>query len=50
MSRSILEAIGEAGQFDDEAGAGVAFQIDIEDAVGLSSQLPEIKREIEDKI
>ena len=50
MSRSILEAIAEAGHFDDEAGSGVAFQIDIEDAVGLSSQLPEIKREIEDKI
>ncbi len=50
LSRQILEAISEAAAFDDEAGAGVAVQIDIEDAIGLSSQINEIQREIEDKI
>lgn len=50
MSRSILEAIARAGEFEEEAGAGVAVQIDIEDAIGLSSQIEEIQREIEDKI
>lgn len=50
LSRHILEAIGEAGQFDDQPGTGIAFQVDIEDAVGLSSQIEEIQREIKDKI
>lgn len=50
LSRAILEAIGKAARFDEEKGAGVAFQIDIEDAVGLSSQMEDIQREIEDQI
>ncbi|MBR9825242.1 MAG: P-II family nitrogen regulator [Alphaproteobacteria bacterium] len=50
MSRAILEAISTAAGFDEVTGAGVAVQIDIEDAIGLSSQLEEIQREIEDKI
>lgn len=33
-SREILEAIGAACRFDADPGTGVAFQIDIEDAVG----------------
>lgn len=50
MSRQILEALDEAGRFDKEPGTGVAFQIDIEDAVGLASQIPLIEHEIEDQI
>ena len=50
MSRRILEAISEAGRFDVEEGAGVAFQIDIEDAVGLRNQIEDIQREIVDQI
>ncbi|WP_135077992.1 P-II family nitrogen regulator [Terasakiella sp. SH-1] len=46
QARRILEAICEAGNFDEEPGAGVAFQIDIEDAVGLNTQLPKIMEEI----
>lgn len=39
LSREILELIGEVGQLEsDEGAAGVAFQIDVEDAVGLSRQ------------
>ena len=38
-ARDILEQIRSAGRFDEEPGAGVAFQIAIEDAVGLTSQL-----------
>lgn len=41
-SRDILERIRDAGRFDDDPGSGIAFQIDIEDAVGLSTQLPVI--------
>ncbi|MDV7338854.1 P-II family nitrogen regulator [Terasakiella sp. A23] len=44
--RKILETICKAGNFDEEQGAGLAFQIDIEDAVGLKTQLPKIMEEI----
>ncbi len=46
QARKILEAICEAGNFDTEPGTGLAFQLDIEDAVGLSTQLPKIMEEI----
>lgn len=39
-ARRILEAIRDAARMDDEGGAGVAFQLAIEDAVGLATQLP----------
>lgn len=42
----ILERIREAGRFDDEAGAGIAFELDIDDVVGLSTQLPAIREEL----
>ena len=50
ISRHILEEIGRAGRFDEEPGSGIAFQLDIEDAVGLTSQLKTIEEEIEDEI
>lgn len=50
LSRHILEEVGRTGGFDDTPGSGIAFQIDIEDAVGLASQLETIEREIEDEI
>ena len=49
-ARDILERICEAGRFEQEPGAGIAFQIPIEDAVGLSTQLPTILEKIEDEI
>ncbi len=49
-SRRILEAIGRAGEFDTSQGAGVAFQVDIEDAVGLNTQIENIQRQIEDRV
>ncbi len=50
MSREIVEVIADIGQFDEEPGTGVAFQIDLEDAVGLASQIKTIEKEIEDEI
>lgn len=50
LSRHILESIAAAGRFDEEPGAGVAFQLDIEDAIGLRSQIGTIEEEIEDEI
>jgi hypothetical protein len=38
LSRHILELIGDIGKFDATRGAGVAFQIDVEDAIGLTRQ------------
>ncbi len=49
-AREILETIAQAGQFDSEPGAGIAFQIGIEDTVGLGTQLKTILHEIEDEI
>jgi len=34
----LLHAIAAAGRFDEERGAGIACQIDVEDAVGLTRQ------------
>ena len=45
-SRHILEAIGADCGFDTDPGAGVAFQIDIEDAIGLRAQIETIEIEI----
>ncbi len=49
-AREILETISAAGSFDEEPGAGIAFQLDIEDAVGLRSQTETLLKEIEDRI
>ena len=50
MSRNVLEEIATAGAFEEKSGTGIAFQIAIEDAIGLSHQIAEIKHEIEDQI
>lgn len=50
LSRMILETIAEVGKFDEEPGAGIAFQLAIEDAIGLKTQLSTILHEIEDEV
>ena len=50
LSRNILEAVAAAGRFEEETGTGIAFQLDIEDAIGLGAQIPIIEKEIEDQI
>ena len=49
-AREILEAIEATGNFDDNPGSGIALQIEIEDAVGLKSQLAALRHEIEEEI
>ena len=49
-SQAILERIRDVGRFDEEPGAGVAFQIAIEDVVGLSTQLPIMLKEVEKEL
>ena len=46
--RNILEEISRAGQFDDAPGTGIAFQVDVEDAVGITHQAMKISHEVED--
>ena len=50
LSRSILEGISEVAGFDSASGSGVAMQLNIEDAVGLKTQLETIEHEIENQI
>jgi CTP:molybdopterin cytidylyltransferase MocA len=50
LSRSILEGIADAGHFDAEPGSGIAVQIAIEDAVGLSSQIRELAKTVGDDL
>ncbi len=49
-ARDILERIAAAAGIDQEHGDGVAFQITIEDAVGLSTQLPKLMEELDETI
>lgn len=49
-ARDILETIAEVGKFEEEPGSGVAFQLSIDDAIGLGSQTQKIIEEIEEAI
>jgi len=50
LTRSILEAIGRAGKFDDAPGTGIALQIDVEDAVGIMHQVQKLTSIVEEEI
>jgi len=49
LSRTILETIEEVGEFN-EKGTGIAFQIDVEDAVGVSHQVQRLTQIVEEKL
>ena len=50
LSRQILETIAEVGEFDDKPGTGIAFQIDVEDAVGVSHQIQQLTSVVEEEL
>ncbi len=50
MSRMILESIARVGEFDDKPGTGIAFQLDVEDAVGISHQIRELTSVVEEEL
>jgi len=50
LSRHILEKIAKVAEFDNKSGTGIAFQIDVEDAIGVMRQVKELNQEIEDKL
>ena len=50
LSRHILEMISKAGEFDTKSGAGIAFQVDVEDVVGITHQIEQLTEKVEDKL
>ena len=50
MSRDILETIARAGGFEEHPGSGIAFSIDVEDAVGVAHQVSELAEIVEEEI
>ncbi|WP_371376458.1 P-II family nitrogen regulator [Thalassotalea aquiviva] len=50
LSRHILETIDKAAGFDTKSGAGMAIQIDIQDAVGVAHQIHELENVVKDKL
>ena len=50
LSRRILEKVAEAASLETEPGSGIAFQIAIEDAIGLKTQIEQLSKKIEDHI
>ena len=48
-ARRILEGISETGTFDTTPGTGIAFQIDVEDAVGVAHQMENITPTLEEE-
>ena len=50
MSREILEKVSAAGEFDETPGTGIAFQIDVEDAIGVRHQIEVLAEAVEDRL
>ncbi|MCB1759186.1 MAG: P-II family nitrogen regulator [Gammaproteobacteria bacterium] len=50
LSRHILERINQVGEFEEKPGSGIAFQIDVEDAVGVSHQIEQLTSVLEDEL
>jgi nitrogen regulatory protein PII len=50
LSRKILEKIADVANFDKSPGTGIAFQIDVEDAVGVAHQVRRLTEVMEDEL
>ncbi|MGV6827718.1 MAG: P-II family nitrogen regulator [bacterium] len=50
LSREILETIARAGEFDLNPGAGIALQVDVEDAVGITRHIAALKDKVEEEL
>jgi len=50
LCRKIMEKIGDVAGFDKSPGTGIAFQIDVEDAVGVAHQVEELTEVVEEKL
>ncbi len=50
LSRHVLETIANVGKFDETPGTGIAFQVDVEDAIGVRHQIEALEGALEDII
>lgn len=50
LSRVILETVAAAGKFESNSSEGIAFQIDVEDAVGVMHQIEALEHTVEEKL
>lgn len=50
LCRKVLEIIAETGEMETSSGAGIAFQVDVEDAVGVSHQVKLLAERVEDDL
>ena len=50
LSRDILEKVAQVGQFDESPGTGIAFQVDVEDAIGVQHQISALTETVEEKL
>ncbi len=50
LSREILETISVVAEFEEKPGTGIAIQIDVEDAVGVSHQIEKLTNLVEEKL
>ena len=50
MCRKILERIRDVAEFDQSPGTGIAFQLDVEDAVGVLHQVAKLTEVVEDEL
>ena len=50
LSRDILETIARIGEFEEKHGKGIAFQMDVEDVVGIGHQIRRLTEVVEEQI
>ncbi len=50
LSRKILERIARVGEFDSKPGTGIAFKIDVEDALGVAHQIDTLSDVVEEEL
>ena len=50
LSRRVLETIADVGQFDQTPGTGIAFQVDVEDAIGVRHQIQVLEETVEEAL
>ena len=50
LSRHVLEKIAKVGEVDETSGTGIAFQVDVEDAIGVRHQIDALTHTVEDRI
>ena len=50
LARPIIEEIARVGEFDSKPGSGIAIQLDVEDAVGVTGQVEKLHEIVEEEL